>query len=283
MDIDREFERIEKRVERALAAGEKEIAKEYSKLLKELRAELGEYYSKYEEDGKLKYETMAKYDRAEKMQEKFGKATRAALVPVAALIRKKLREGAKESFYGTKDAVGKAAGRKLRGELPTDKIDEILQTPHSGLKLNDRLARRRAGVVDQIQETLGQGMQRGETYKQMADRLKNELEGDVKKANRIIRTEGHRVQEGARYQALERAKNQGVVQKKWWETMEDADVRDEHEHMGQEYSKENAIPLDEDFVNEHTGGRGPHPGKLGVPKDDINCRCATRIVIVDLQ
>ena len=50
--------------------------------------------------------------------------------------------------------------------------------------------------------------------------------------------------------------------------------------MGQKYSKENAIPYDEDFVNDRTGGVGPHPGALGAAEDDINCRCVMVIEIV---
>ena len=73
--------------------------------------------------------------------------------------------------------------------------------------------------------------------------------------------------------SLDVAAKGGVELRKWWKDSDDERVRSGHRHMGRKYGKENAIPYDEDFVNDLTGGVGPHPGALGTAEDDINCRC----------
>jgi hypothetical protein len=79
--------------------------------------------------------------------------------------------------------------------------------------------------------------------------------------------------EAGKKASLDVAAKGGVSLLKWWKDSDDERVRSGHRHMGWKYSKENAIPYDEDFVNDLTGGVGPHPGALGTAEDDINCRC----------
>jgi len=279
MSIDREFEQIENQVDRMLSSVENSIGREYGELLKELRRLISDYYAKYSDaEGKLTYQEMVKYDRLQKMEKKLAKAIRGKTVTVAGHIRKGLRGALTTAFERTRGAVEAEIGRKLRGVLKPETINAALQNPVSGLTLNRRLQARRADIILRIDETVTQGLIKGESYRDMAARLKEELEKDTAKAYRIVRTEGHRCQEQGKKESLDYASNQGVKMKKIWRSSQDERVRDSHQHMdGVE------VDYEEDFYNPHTGGRGPHPGAMGTAEDDINCRCVFTVEVVKVK
>jgi len=284
MSLERDFDQLDKKIDRLLKDKERGIGKEYSAMLKKLRRKLSDFFADYADaEDRLTLQTMQKYDRIEKLNKEIRKLARESYTPIAREIRKGTREALTTSFNESKEAIGAAAGGTIRGTLKDETIQEIMQTPHSGLKLNERLERRRADIVTRIQETLTRGMRDGERYRTMSNRLKEEIERDAPKAERIIRTEAHRVQEEGKRKSVEHAKNQGVVMKKWWKNSQDERVRDKHEHMGDKYSKENAIPVGDDFVNDLTGGKGPAPGQMGVAEDDINCRCVAIYEVVEVE
>ena len=284
MSLEREFDKLDKQINRLLNDSEKEIGKKYSAMLRELRHKVSDYFAEYADtDDALTLQAMQKYNRLDKFNKEIAELARKNYTPVAREIRKGIRSSLTTSFDQTTGAVGEAAGRTIRGVLKQETVNEIVQTPHSGLKLNERLQRRRADVTQRIRETLTQGMNRGERYSTMSKRLQREIEVDAPKAERIIRTESHRVQEEGKRKGIEHATKQGVQMVKWWKDSSDERVRDQHEHMGQKYSKENAIPTDEDFVNDLTGGSGPAPGQLGVAEDDIFCRCLAIYEVVEVE
>ncbi|MTI61860.1 MAG: hypothetical protein FH762_18080 [Firmicutes bacterium] len=282
IDLSDEFERLQKEIDKIENAAARKIAREYANALEELRTIVRKAYDKHGKDGKLTYEELVKYDRIKKFDKELAAAVNAMHVQASKITREILRNTYKTSFDSVKDAVGQAAGKTIRGIVKQEVINEALQNPVSGLTLNDRLQRRRRLIIGDIQETIGQGLYRGESYTDMSRRLKDSLEGDVVKSHRIVRTESHRVMEKSKMDSLEHAANQGVELKKYWLTSEDERVRSSHNHMGDKYSKENAIPVDENFVNDKTGGEGPSPGQLGKAEDDVNDRCiSVTIVITD--
>jgi hypothetical protein len=70
--------------------------------------------------------------------------------------------------------------------------------------------------------------------------------------------------------------NSDVVAGKAWMATNDDATRDTHSAAGERYAAV-PIPVDADF--EVGSGRGPAPGQLGVPEEDINCRCTIYPVI----
>ena len=281
MSLERDFDKLDRQIDRVMRQSEKNIGKEYSVMLKELRHKLSDWFSEHADgEDRLTLQQMQKYNRLEKFNKEVGKLAREKYTPIAREIRKGIRRSLTESFDQTKDIMESAADRKIRGVLKDETIQAIAQTPDSGLKLNERLQRRRADIEVRIRETLTQGMRDGERYSTMSKRLEEEIGVDSAKAKRIIRTEGHRVQEEGKRKSLEHASNQGVKMVKWWKNSQDERVRDKHEHMGQKYSKDNAIPFEEDFVNDISGGEGPAPGQMGTAEDDIHCRCVAIYEVV---
>ncbi|MFP4015798.1 MAG: phage minor head protein [Halanaerobiales bacterium] len=280
MDLFDEFNRLQRQIDNIEDSAKRKIAREYANGLEKLRNIVRKKYDKYGVDGELTYQEMAKYDRIKKLDKEVADAVKDMHVQTSKITRSSLRDTYKSTFSGVKESLEIAADRTIKGQIKREVINEALQNPVSGLTLNDRLRRRRRDIIVDIQETIGQGLYRGESYTDMSKRLKETLEGDVVKANRIVSTETHRVMEKSKSKAADYATNQGVKMKKYWQDSGDEAVRDSHRHMAEKYNKDNAIPVDEDFVNDKTGGKGPAPGQLGVAKDDIYCRCIAIYIVI---
>ena len=134
-----------------------------------------------------------------------------------------------------------------------------------------------------LREQLVEAVNEGESIPDIEERI-NEvyqpyIQMDGSALERIARTE---TISASNEGALE-AYHQGEVDKKGWLATRDARAREiggvlHHVEMEEKY--QDGIPLDEDFVNDLTGGRGEAPGMLGLAEDDINCRC-TIIPIIE--
>lgn len=279
--MEKAFLNLDKQTARLIRTAERNVGQQYGQMLREIRAVLQRTYDRYSlADGTLTYSQMVRYGRIDKLNAEIDTIINAHATGVASEIRGGLKKTVVTSFDQSHQAIEKVAGRTIRGVLKPETVTEILQNPISGLKLNDRLAVRRYETVTTIRGELTRGLVRGDRYRGIAGRLQTALEIDAGKANRIVRTEGHRCMEAGKKASLDVAAKGGVSLLKWWKDSDDERVRAGHQHMGREYSKENAIPYDEDFVNDLTGGVGPHPGALGTAEDDINCRCVMVIEIV---
>ena len=278
--MEKAFLRLDKQMVRLTRVAEQGVGRQYGQMLREIRAVLQRTYDRYSlADGTLTYSQMVRYGRIDKLNAEIEEIARKYSGLVAGEIRGGLRKTVTNSYDLSRQAIETAADRTIRGVLKPEVVTAILQDPISGLTLNDRLAVRRQDTVVTIRQELTRGLVRGDRYKDIAGRLQNSLEIDAGKATRIVRTEGHRCMEAGKKASLDHAARQGVELRKWWKDSDDERVRFGHRHMGRKYGKENAIPYDEDFVNDLTGGVGPHPGALGTAEDDINCRCVMVIEV----
>jgi hypothetical protein len=278
--MEKVFQNLDKQTLRIVAAAERNVGQQYGQMLREIRRVLQKTYDRYSlADGTLTYSQMVRYGRIDKLNAEIDTIINAHATGVASEIRGGLRKTVVTSFDQSHQAIEKVAGRTIRGVLKPETVTEILQNPISGLKLNDRLAVRRYETVTTIRQEMTRGLVRGDRYRGIAGRLQNSLEIDAGKATRIVRTEAHRCMEAGKKASLDVAAKGGVSLLKWWKDSDDEKVRSGHRHMGRKYGKENAIPYDEDFVNDLTGGVGPHPGALGTAEDDINCRCVMVIEV----
>lgn len=279
--MEKAFLSLDKQTARLIRTAERNVGQQYGQMLREVREVLQRTYDRYSlADGTLTYSQMVRYGRIDVLNADVEEITREYSGLVASEIRTGLRKTVTTSFEGSRGALETAAGRKIRGILKPEIVAAILQNPISGLTLNERLAVRRYETITTIRQEMTRGLVRGDRYRDIAGRLQNALEIDAGKANRIVRTEGHRCMEAGKKASLDSAANQGIETRKWWKHSDDERVRSGHRHMGRKYSKENAIPYDEDFVNDLTGGVGPHPGALGTAEDDINCRC---VMVIEVE
>lgn len=280
MRMDKEFERIASIGWKYLSRHEREVFKLYKGNLKQFRRVLAEAFEKHATGGKLYYTEMAKYNRLTSLLSYIVEAIKLMYKALTSLLTKTFGTLFLDSYFRTGHLLEIATRTRLGylGVRP-EVIRAAVQNPFSGLTLNERLERNRAALILKLRETITIGLVRGSSYKEMVSSIKNDLEGDVVKARRIIRTEGHRVMSDGVHQSVLHAVSKGIIMTKRWLHSKDIRVRDTHEKMG---AKE-PIPATEDFVNENTGGKGPCPGQMGEAADDINCRCIAVYELVAVE
>lgn len=175
------------------------------------------------------------------------------------------------AWYIEMQPVSRQAGVILDWAIiPQDAVRAAILNPIKGLTLNDRLESTRRQIIRQIQSDVSTGLLAGDSYEDMAARLKDVLEDDMVKARRIVRTEGHRVIEVGTQDAMTEAERRGCDMVKVWMATLDDRTRDTHQEMdGQERG------VDE-FYDLPDGAKAMTPGTSGVPEEDINCRCTSR-------
>jgi HK97 family phage portal protein len=126
---------------------------------------------------------------------------------------------------------------------------------------------------DTLKVSLGEGLDAGEGTDQLAQRVKTVMGDRIRSSAEVIaRTEVLSSYNGG---ALEGYRQSGVVDGKQWLASLDERTRSTHvDAHGQ------VVALDEDF--EVGAGSGPAPGQIGLPEEDIMCRCAMLAVLAPI-
>lgn len=139
------------------------------------------------------------------------------------------------------------------------KISQGLYT-RMGLNVNE--------LKKRIADEIARGISSGLSYERIAGNLQWMVNGDYNKALRIIRTEGHRIQNQSALDAMHRAVNVGASIVKQWDATLDGNTRDTHIELDGQ-----VVEIDEEFVIPSTGARAMYAGGFGDPSEDCNCRC----------
>lgn len=279
--IDKEFLELDKQTQKLISKHERNIKKNYKKALDDLRKQVADLYEKYgDADGKLSLETMNKYTRLDNLK----KSIQDSLNEVYKANRQEIYANLKEVYKLNSEGVIKPLEKSI-SYLPNTKInfDGILKTldvaktineEMAGLNWAERLGKHRADVIYNVEKTVREGLYNGDTYKTMATRLKESLEGDVINPTRIVRTEGARVMSTAQTDVLNKVADK-VPMKKIWLSANDERTRDTHIAM---HRKE--VDYEDVFIlPDGTEMFAPLQG--GNAKNVINCRCVMSIRIAE--
>jgi len=255
------------------------MAKRYANLLKDVNGILSEQYRKYEKQGKLTYEEMAKYQRLEKLLKEVSEQINEHDIEMRKEIHVLLNDQYKESYYRAAWILETSAAAKLAYTTVKDEvIDEAINSVFTGLTLNERLERRRYEIIISMRESITRGLVEGQTYGQMSAEIKKVLEGDLVKANRIVRTESKRIRETGALNSVKHAESKGIIMKKKWRTVADERVRNTHKKLDGV-----TLDIDEKFKIEGTDYKAEAPTMFGVASLDINCRCYLTYEIVAVE
>lgn len=144
--------------------------------------------------------------------------------------------------------------------LPYKEIDPKKDIPWNMKKINA--------------ETL-QGVLQGESMDKIAKRLRNVQEMNRTQAIRSARTIVTNAECKGRQDSYQRAKDDGIILRKYWLATYDKRARDWHKEAGNKYNEDNAIEIDEFFVVD--GEDMLHPGDAmhGASGHNLyNCRCS---------
>lgn len=151
--------------------------------------------------------------------------------------------------------------------VPIDQGAEV-QAIQLETKLKNPLYEALAGGVDgmkkAIQSELTRGIAMGLGWDEIARNLSNTTKAPLAHAKTIARTEGHRIQEKAAYDAFQKAKSRGADVLKQWDSTLDGKTRDSHRRVdgelredGKKFSNGLMYPGDPD----------------GEAEEVVNCRC----------
>lgn len=119
-----------------------------------------------------------------------------------------------------------------------------------------------------IKSEITRGIATGLPYGDIARNINNVSKSGLSNAQRIARTEGHRIQEQSRYEAQKTAKSKGANVVKQWDSTMDGVTRETHRVLDGQIRE-----LDEYF--EADGKKAMYPSGFGRPEEDINCRCVS--------
>lgn len=286
-DLDRLLIQVRRIEEHREKGAEKEIRRAYQELLKELRHYLADTYTQYAEDDALTYGILQRHSYYARFLEEVEQKINDISPEVKRTIRSTVDQTYEYTYNGMIDCVKKAGidpvvAAGLKACTP-DIIRRAVENPVSKLTLNDRLEKHRKEIVYNIKQDISVGLMNGDRYSTMANRIKQSVEGDYKKAIRIARTEVHRVREAGNHDAavsvddVLKTGESGMRMMKTWKTMKDERVRPakaKGKNRKYDHRKMDGVTIlvDEEFTLP-SGARTMAPGQSGVAGEDINCRC----------
>lgn len=247
----------------------RQLQRAYGDVLQRVKKEISQFWSKYGKKGKLELSEMMKYGRMDKMKQTLSKELTTLARYQNGEIEQMLFETYKERYNFIGWAAEQFTGVNVNWyTLPKDAIKKALQNPISGLTLNEVLEKRRNEIIWEIQQEIVQNITKGEPYRTTANRLKDTMQNNFNKAQRIVWTESHRVKEQSSLEATQDLKRKGLETKRMWDATLDSKTRPTHQRLDGQVEDENGY-----F---HVGGmKTKGPGMFGIASQDINCRCTT--------
>ncbi len=254
INLEDEFIKLEVKIGKMSNVAMYAVAVNHKKVLDKLRNIMTRLYEEHENEGKLTYDEMTKYNRLKKLDNEISALIDNLYQDSAKLIREHLKSIVEETSLYTIETIERATKRRLKAIVKAVDVGKTINDDMAGLKWPERMGKHRADVIWDIQKEIKQGLAQGDTYGTMSKRLKKELEVSQSKANVIIRTEGHRVHAQAKTESLDSIAKHGIKMTKKWVSSKDERVRSQHAEMNGV-----VVPYEDDFILPD-GAKGPAPG-----------------------
>lgn len=152
--------------------------------------------------------------------------------------------------------------------IPIDQKQVIKAVQKTGddFKLSNKLGVNTKLLKEQVKTELQRGLATQMTYADIARNISDYGQSDMNRSMLIARTEGHRVQNESRLDAMQAAKKKGADIVKQWDSTLDGKTRPNHRLLDGQVKE-----LDEAF--EVSGMKVNAPGAFGIAAEDCNCRC----------
>ncbi len=257
--------------EKTVSAYEKEVAKIYSKALKEIKSQIAAVFEKYGDE--VNYSDMASYNRLKNLESQIADQIKELTKDVIKNTKEKLSFFFSESYYLTSYAIEKATGIELGfGLLDPLVIEAAWKNELSKIKWTESMQQHAQKYVSDIREELTRGLIEGKGYGKIAKAITERTGINAGKVLRIVRTEGHRVQSAAKIISFEKteaaAERLGLKTNRVWLATLDNKTRDSHQTMDGQLADENNL-------FHYPGGETTEaPGISGPAEEVINCRCS---------
>jgi hypothetical protein len=251
---------------------ERELTKVYKLALAEIKKKIAAIYEKYGDD--VRYSDLVAYNRLTNLEHQIAGEIKKLTNENIKITTSTIKDIYSEQFYRAGFAFEQSLGAKLGfGLLNPDLIKASVINPLDRIKWTDRMKDNAQTFVKQIRSELTQGLIQGEGYGKISKRIIDKTGINAGKVIRIVRTEGHRVQNAGSLLAYDKvqaaAERLGLKTAKVWVATLDNKTRDSHGAMdGQEADSEGMFTFP-------SGETTPAPGIQGSPEEVINCRCTT--------
>lgn len=181
-------------------------------------------------------------------------------------IQKYLSDSYTDAYVGTMYAM---SGNGIHVITPIDRnaaVKAIITDSELKFDLYTSLGYDMDILKKHIREEITRGIATSLPYEQIARNISNFTELPMSNAKRIVRTEGHRIQQASANDARNEAKAKGADVVKQWDASLDGATRPLHRELDGQIRE-----TDEPF--EAGGKKVMYPGKFGDPSQDCNCRC----------
>lgn len=268
-------------IETLIRSYERELKNNYTLALKEIKYKIARIFEKYG-DG-VKYSDMVAYKRLTNLENEIIDRIKKLTSENIKATTDGLKNFFSENYYRSAYALEQSLGLRLGfGLLNTDVIAASLLNPLDRIKWPDRMKDNSQLYIKQIRQSLTQGLIQGDGYSRIARTITERTEIDYAKSVRVIRTEGHRVQNAARIVTFKKsetaAERLGLESVRIWiHSGNPREPRPDHIQMnGVEADANNLFKLPSGVTTEG-------PGLSGVAEEDINCGCATGLKFKNLN
>ncbi len=151
-------------------------------------------------------------------------------------------------------------------------LETIMEQPVAGKRLSKRLGDNVNQLAKASNNAISRGFMQGKAYADIARDISTETQASYKRAVRIARTESGRVSSISTQKGYKEATGKGIGLKKMWLATLDGHTREDHQHVDGQIRE-----VDKMFQVGGYDALGPH--QVGVPSEDINCRCTTRPIV----
>lgn len=263
---------IRQQLDELLAKAESDIELVFAKRLKEILFRISEMYRKYGKGGEPSWTDLNKYNRFQKEMEVISKMFSEDYRQLIKEIDQATQTQYVQNFLLTAYLFQMASGEEMGFTIPsTAVVQEAVVNPIAKLTLPDIFKQHRDEIVRKINIEISQGLIAGESYADMAERIRTAVGFSQKKARLVARTEAGRVRSLADEAVVMQASEYVKIDSVWLSSL-DLRVRDSHRELdGQK--------ADEDGYFHYKGMKAKGPHMWNVASMDIQCRCiAMRLI-----
>jgi hypothetical protein len=256
--------------EKLVAAYEKEVIKLSGESLRKIKIEIAKIYEKFGDN--VQYSDLVSYNRLKNLETSIIQIVKDLTNEQIKNTKSKLSYFYSESFDLTSFAVEKS----IEVNLAFGMLDEsVIRSAHlnelSKIKWSDSLKEHAQKYVNDIRTELTRGFIEGKGYGAITKAITEKTGINANKVLRIVRTEGHRVQNAAKILSFENteaaAERLGLKTNRVWLATLDNRTRDSHQTMDGQIADENNL-------FHYPGGETTEaPGISGPAEEVINCRC----------
>ena len=264
--------KYQKQVQRKLLLNEREILKEleliYEQAIDDIMAKISDLQARTDTQNLQSIIYQVEYQKALKSQIEtiLDQLHNNEFKSISEYLTKCYEEGWLGTFYDLQNQ-----GIPLIFPIDQEQVIKAIQLDTKLSKnLYDSLGLDIKDLKSVIRSEVSRGISQNYSYQQMATLIKRASGNTYKNSVRIARTEGHRINNEATYNAQMKAKSKGAQIMKQWDATLDMKTRPEHQYLDNQL-----VEVDKPFKDSE-GNEAMYPGGFGIARLDINCRCTMK-------